>query len=98
MKQYKYNEGFEPMRRNIENTSYGICPAPMPAQEAINILCSYLLGDDWYCATSMGVEQVNAVIVEHILDKHSKKWRKDWNNYQKETEKPIKIIGPYRII
>ncbi len=98
MKQHKYNKGFEPMKENIENTSYGICPAPMNAQEALNILCDYLLGDEWYCAMSMGVEQVNAVIVEQILDKYSKQWRKDWNIYKKTTEKPVKILGPYRII
>lgn len=86
MKQYKYNKAFNAMRDNIEDTSYGILPSPLSAQEAVNILCNYLLGDDWYCATSMGVEQVNAVIVEQILDKYSKQWRKDWKTYEKTRE------------
>jgi hypothetical protein len=86
MKEYKYNKSFGAIRENIEDTSYGICPSPLNAQEALNILCDYLLGDDWYCVMSMGVEQVNAVIVEQILDKYSKQWRKDWKNYEKETE------------
>jgi hypothetical protein len=86
VKQYKYNKAFNAMRDNIEDTSYGILPSPLHAQEAVNILCDYLLGDDWYCATSMGVEQVNAVIVEQILDKYSKQWRKDWKTYEKTQE------------
>lgn len=71
------------MRDNIEDTTYGLCPAPMDAQEALNILTSYLLGDDWYITGSMNVEQANACVVEQILDKYSKKWRKDWKNYKK---------------
>ena len=56
-KPYKYNKGFEPMKDNICNTSYGLCPAPMEAQLAVNILCDYLLGDDWYFAGSASVAQ-----------------------------------------
>jgi hypothetical protein len=85
-KEYRYNEGFEALKTNICDTSYGLCPAPMDAQEALNILTSYLLGDDWYIAGSMSVEQANACVTEQILDKYSKKWRKDWKNYVKETE------------
>ena len=98
MKPYKYNKSFNAMKENIEDTSYGICPAPMEAQQAIHILCSYLLGDDWYCSLSASQEQVNAVIVEQILDKYSRQWRKDWNTYEKEAEKSVKRVGPYRII
>ena len=86
MKEYKYNKGFEAMKNNICDTSYGLCPAPMDAQEALNILTSYLLGDDWYIAGSMNVEQCNACVVEQILDKYSKKWKKDWKHYEKEAE------------
>ena len=58
-------------------------PAPMEAQVALDILVSYLLGDEWYFAGSCNVAQGNAIAVEHILDKYSKKWRKDWNHYEK---------------
>jgi hypothetical protein len=84
MKEYKYNKSFEPMKENICNTSYGLYPAPMHAQEAINILCDYLLGDYWYVVDSIGVEQCNAIIVEQILDKYSGQWRKDWKHYEKQ--------------
>ena len=82
-KEYKYNKGFEPMKDNICDFSYGLIPAPMEAQQALEILTSYLLGDNWYFAGSCNVEQGNAIVVEQILDKYSKKWRKDWNHYEK---------------
>jgi hypothetical protein len=82
MKAYKYNKGFEALKNNICDVSCGLCPAPMNAQEALDILTSYLLGDDWYIAGSMNVEQANACITEQILDKYSKKWRKDWDHFE----------------
>lgn len=81
-KDYKYNKGFEAMKNNVCDTSYGLCPAPMAAQEALDILTSYLLDDDYYVANSMSSDQMNAVITEQILDKYSKKWRKDWNHFE----------------
>ncbi len=89
MKQYKYNIGFEPMKDNICDTSYGLYPAPMEAQEALDILTSYLLGDDWYVTDSMGAKQVNAIITEQILDKYSKKWKKDWKNFEKYDQQIV---------
>ena len=86
MKEYKYNGSFEAMKENIEDHTYGLCPAPMNAQQVIYILSDYLLGDDWYFAGSCSVEQGNAMVVELILDKYSKQFRKDWKNYVKETE------------
>lgn len=85
MKRYKYNKGFEPLKDNICNTSYSFCPAPMNAQQALDILTSYLLGDDWYVTMPISVEQINACAVEQILDKYSKKWKKDWNYYEKSN-------------
>lgn len=79
---YKYNKGFEAMKNNVCDTSYGLCPAPMSAQEALDILTSYLLGDDYYVANSMSQAQMNAVLTEQILDKYSKKWIKDWNHFE----------------
>lgn len=82
MKTYKYNKGFEALKNNICDISCGLCPAPMDAQEALDILTSYLLGDDWYVAGSMNVKQVNACVVEQILDKYSKQWKRDWKHFE----------------
>ena len=86
MKEYKYNKGFEALKNNICDTSYGLCPAPMNAQEALDILTSYLLGDDWHAVSLMSVEQVNACAVEQILAKYSKKWKKDWKHFESLKE------------
>ena len=85
-KQYVYNRSFDATKENICDTSYSLMPAPMKAQQAINILIDYLLGEDWYVVASMGVDQVNACAIEQILDKYSKQWRRDWKHYEKESE------------
>ena len=82
MKKHKYNKGFESLKDNICDTSYGLYPAPMKAQVSLDILCNYLLGDDWYFVDSMSTEQGNAIIVERILDKYSKQWKKDWKYFE----------------
>lgn len=86
MKERKYNRSFNAMRENIEDPTYGLCPAPLDAQAAVNILCDYLLGEDWYFAGSASVEQVNAAVVNLILNKHSKQWKKDWKTYTKSIK------------
>lgn len=88
-KEYKYSKGFEAMKDNVCDTSCGLCPAPMKAQEALDILTSYLLGDDWYTAMSINTEQCNAIITEQILDKFSKKWKKDWNHFEKYDQDAV---------
>lgn len=87
MKKHKYNKSFKAMENNISDTSYGLCPAPMNAQQALNILCDYLLGENWYVVMPLSVEQINACAVEQILDKYSKQWRKDWKCHEKELYK-----------
>ena len=84
-KQYKYNKSFDVMKENICDTSYGLMPAPMEAQQALNILIGYLLGEDWYVVDPMSPRQCNACAVEQILDKYSKQWRRDWKHYEKES-------------
>lgn len=86
-KEYKYNEDFEPMKTNIEDTTYGLCPAPMDANVALKILISYLLGDNWYVAMPMSQAQCNACAAEQILDKYSRKWKKDWKHFEKSWQK-----------
>ena len=48
-----------------EKGDYGIFAPPMKAQTAVNELCRYFLGNDWYtCCTNP--EQVNTEIVVEI--------------------------------
>lgn len=61
----------------LKDDSYGIFLAPTNAQLAVNILCEYLLGEGWYSGDPVSNEQVNTEIVDCILDKYSREYRKD---------------------
>lgn len=45
---------------------YGICPPPLDAQVAINELCRYFLGEDYYVAMPLSAGQCNAEIIYRI--------------------------------
>lgn len=45
---------------------YGLCSPPMKAQVAVNELCRYFLGEDWYSTMPQNSEQVNTEIVYAI--------------------------------
>lgn len=50
-----------------EHGDYGILAPPMTAQVAVNELCRYFLGDDWYDSSgAVHPEQVNTSIVYEI--------------------------------
>ena len=54
-----------------------IFPPPLEAQEAINFLKDYLLGEDWYSNNPISTKQINVEIVDEILSKYSKLYRKE---------------------
>ena len=60
----------------------GLCDPPLDAQKALQFLTDYLLGENWYVATSESTEQVNSVIVWEILNKYSKEFRKEKKKYE----------------
>lgn len=53
-----------------KETDYGICPQPTSAQDALNELKDYFLGEDWIVWFPLGVEQVNTCIIEEIKDRY----------------------------
>ena len=59
-----------------EPGDYGIFPPPMDAQVALNELCRFFLGDDWYCVLQIHTGQVNTEIVYEIESKYNKVNRK----------------------
>lgn len=62
-----------------DKKDYGIFPPPMEAQTAVNELCRYLLGDDWYSVNPLGAEQINTEIVYEIECRYKKhRRRKNW--------------------
>lgn len=83
-KKHKFVRGFEQYAAIATDRSYGLCSAPMPAQQAINLLVNYLLGDAYYIAMPMNSEQCNTIIVDDILRKYSRRYRKDVDQYLKK--------------
>lgn len=71
--------------------SYGdddnIFSPPTDAQLAVNLLCQYLLGEDYYVTDPISAEQCNTVIVQDILYKYcNRKFTKDYNKYKNAKE------------
>jgi hypothetical protein len=62
-------EDFKELLHNNSDKDYGLCPPPIKAQKALNILVEHFLGKDWYVTTPMGQEQVNSEAVYEILRK-----------------------------
>lgn len=52
-------------------------------EEFITFITEYLLGDDWYVTDPLGHNQVNQIALEKILNKYSKKFRKELSNYKR---------------
>lgn len=65
----------------------GLCDPPLNAQKAIHFLKDYLLGSDWYVSMPENAEQVNSAIVFAILEKYSRKFRKECRKHSKIARK-----------
>lgn len=60
-------------------------PIATEPQEALQILCDLFLGEKWYVGFPLGVKQVNTLIVDEILYKYSRQYRKAVKKYEKEV-------------
>ena len=49
-----------------DDKDYGLCSPPMNAQVALDELCRYFLGEDWYTTMPESQEQVNTEKVYEI--------------------------------
>ena len=57
---------------------------PLEPQKALNILTSYLLGDNYYIESPVNGKQANFIIVKDILTRNSKKFKKEYDQWRKE--------------
>lgn len=62
-------------------------PPPMDAQQAVNFLEQYLLGEDWYIVNPLTNAQANVEIIDAILSRYSKKYRKEKKQMFKQNKK-----------
>ena len=53
-----------------------LCPPITEPQLVVDCLCDVFLGADWYTALPLNTKQVNTIILDEILRKHSKEFRK----------------------
>ena len=59
-----------------DGKDYGLCSPPMNAQVALDELCRYFLGEDWYTTMPESREQVNTEKVYEIEKRYKgyKRW------------------------
>ena len=69
---------------NINWKKDNMFPPPLDAQLALQFLKDYLLGEDWYVVNPLGQEQINSEMVAEILNKYSKKYRKEVKQLKKQ--------------
>lgn len=74
----------------LGDDTYGIFPAPTDAQQAINILSAYLLGEDYYIVDPIPNCQANTIIVQDILFKYSREYKKRFKKLRKKYERRAK--------
>ena len=53
-------------------------PPCLDPQIALNFLQQYLLGEDWYIVNPLSTSQANCEVVDSILYKYSRKYRKEY--------------------
>lgn len=59
-------------------------PPAIEAQLVVDCLCDVFLGTDWYTELPACTAQVNTIILDRILSKHSKEFRKLIKEKRKE--------------
>ena len=67
--------------RSDKGNMYGI---GISDREFVQFAIQYLLGDDWIVSDPIGHTQINEITLCEILEKHSKKYRKEQKQHQKE--------------
>ena len=74
--------------RKDKNNMYGV---GMSDTEFRQFIIDYLLPDDWYVTDPLGQSQINEIAIYEILEKHSKKFRKERrrlkNNWHKQKRR-----------
>lgn len=78
-KNYRFIDWF-----NKNKQEDNLLPPPLSDKKAILFLKEYLLGEDWYVNYSASAEQINTEIVYAILEKYSKKFKKEIKRYQRK--------------
>ena len=68
----------------------GLFDPPLPAQQGLNFLIDYLLGEDWYVTLPECIEQTNSAAVYEILYNYSRKFRKEIKHDRRLRRKALR--------
>lgn len=60
-----------------------MCPPPTNAQLVVDCLCDLFLGENWYVSMPLSAKQANTVILDNILYKYCKEYKKECANNAK---------------
>ena len=63
------------MKDFIRHTGDNIYPDGISAEEALDVLREFFLGEDWYVSDPLPSKQVNVYIVDDILSKYPRKYK-----------------------
>ena len=61
-----------------------LCPPETDPQLVVDCLCDLFLGEDWCVSMPISTEQANTMILDSILYKYSKAYRKYPKQYKEE--------------
>lgn len=64
-----------------------LCPTPTDAQLVVECLCDIFLGENWYVVFPLHTTQVNTCILDEILYKYYRPYRKYISKKNKELMK-----------
>lgn len=86
------NSFIEWLKAESQKDPDNMLPPSLDYESAIVFLKNYLLGEDWYVNYSGSAEQITTDIVYCILEKYSKKFRKELKRVKKEQYNDKKEI------
>lgn len=84
MKSIDNNSFMEWLKTESQKDPDNMLPPSLDYESAVVFLKNYLLGEDWYVTYSGSAEQITTDIVYCILEKYSKKFRKELKRAKKE--------------
>lgn len=67
-----------------QSDDYGIWSPPMTNDEAWGFIIEYLLPDDWYSVNPLPQPQINPEILNYILRKYSKGYKREMTEYYRK--------------
>lgn len=57
----------------------------IPDKEALEFIKNYLLGENWHTVNPLSHDQTNTILVEDILYKYSREYRKELKRCRRNT-------------